>query len=352
MQDINRLVSIIIPVYNVSRRYLEECLNSVLAQTYSCIEVILVDDGALNGLPEVLDELAAYDGRVRVIHQENTGAAGARNAGLSAALGEYVTFVDSDDWISSDTIMEAMDRMLSDELDILLWGSYKCYEDRREEYMPYSADVRLFQGELKEQLMLKTMAGWLSFYKEPATHFGSGSCCSKLYKLSFIRDNQLCYPQGIKRAEDVNFNIRAFDRAERIGYLNRHFYYYRQHEASATYQYRDNGIQVFTDALKQLESFISESNKGELFWQIYYQRCMFFFLESMDMDYLNPNNKKSLFKRLSLMKAAAASEPYAGAVKKINMKYLSLPKRIPVLLIRYRLMGVLCIFYSLYKKLM
>lgn len=345
------MVSIIIPVYNVKKQYLDECINSVLGQDYTDIEVLLVDDGALGDLPQTLDEYALTDKRIRVIHQENAGASAARNAGLGQMKGEYVTFVDSDDSIASQTISEAVYRADEANLDILLWGSYKCYGDRREKYMPYSSDIRLFEGERKEELMLKTMAGSLPFYKEPATKYGSGSCCSKLYRSDFLRENNLLYPVGVKRAEDVNFNIRCFDAASRIGYLDRYFYYYRQHEESATYQYREGGYQIFSDALLGLREFLDETDKPELFYQIYYQRCIFFLLESMDMDYLNPQNKKPLFKRMAEFRKVMNQNPYSEAAELINMKYMSLMKRIPVILIRFRLVGLLWIFYSLYRRI-
>lgn len=345
------MVSIIIPVYSVKKEYLDQCLESVLEQTFEDIEVLLVDDGAVGNLPQICDDYGLIDERVKVIHQENAGASAARNAGLEACQGEYVTFVDSDDYISKDTVAEALERIKEDNLDILLWGSYKCYDSYKEKYMPYDEDVRLFEGELKDQLMLKTMAGSLSFYVKPATKFGSGSCCSKLYRTAFLRENGLKYPVGVKRAEDVNFNIRAFDAAKRIGYLNRHFYYYRQHGESATYQYRENGIRVFTQALSKLAEFLKTSDKPELFWQIYYQRCIFFLLESLDMDYLNPENKKPMNQRIAELKEVADSEPYKAAVMKIDPKYLSLPKRIPVFLLKLKWMRLLCVFYSVYKKL-
>jgi len=345
------MVSIIIPVYNAKIEYFHECMRSVLGQTYTDIEAVLVDDGATEELRHACEEYAERDSRVLVIHQENAGAAAARNAGLKACQGEYVTFVDSDDYIDTKTIELALKRLLEDDLQILLWGSYKFDESGKKEYMPYDADVRLFEGELKEQLQLKTMAGYLSFYLPPSTHFGSGSCCSKLYKKAFLEEKKLWYPLGIKRAEDVNFNIRAFENAGRIGYLNQHFYYYRQHSDSATYQYRENGIEVFTDALNCLKSFLEEYDKGDIFYQIYYQRCLFFFLESMDMDYLNKNNKKPLKLRIREMKAAALSEPYCSAVQRLDFKYLSMAKRIPVILIKYGMMRTLCLFYSLYRRM-
>ena len=92
------LISVIIPIYNVEA-YLDECIASVIAQTYSNLEIILVDDGSPDNCPQMCDEWAAKDSRIRVIHKENGGLSDARNAGIDIATGEYIAFVDSDDWI-------------------------------------------------------------------------------------------------------------------------------------------------------------------------------------------------------------------------------------------------------------
>ena len=94
-------ISIIIPVYRVEK-YLRACVDSVLAQTYKNLEIILVDDGSPDNCGQICEEYAAKDGRVRVIHQTNQGVAAARNSGLEIATGEYIGFVDSDDYIDSD----------------------------------------------------------------------------------------------------------------------------------------------------------------------------------------------------------------------------------------------------------
>ena len=102
------LISVIIPIYNVEA-YLDECIASVIAQTYSNLEIILVDDGSPDNCPQMCDEWAAKDSRIRVIHKENGGLSDARNAGIDIATGEYIAFVDSDDWI----VPEMYEKMLA-----------------------------------------------------------------------------------------------------------------------------------------------------------------------------------------------------------------------------------------------
>lgn len=366
MNDIP-LITVIVPVYTVEKKYLSECIDSILAQSLKDIELILVDDGASPQNANLLDEYAASDSRIRVLHGENGGAAVARNRGLKAASGKYVTFVDSDDYIDKENLKAVYERAESDNLELLMWGSYKCYGDKKVEYMPFKDDIPLFDVTKKRWLMLKTMAGSLPMYGYPCTGYGSGSCCSKLYRRDFLTSNELYYPEGIKRAEDVNFNIRVFHKVGRIGYLNRHFYYYRQLHSSATYSYRDGGIQVFTDALNCLKSYLDEAFGGrsgfgeagayegfsadrELFYKVYYMRCMFFALESMDMDYLNPANKKPLKRRLQELKAVLKTEPYRSAITSLSYVDVSGLKKIPLYLMKHRYVYLLSAFYSAYRK--
>lgn len=117
----NELVSIILPVYGVAR-YLPECVDSLLAQTYSNLEIILVDDASPDESGAICDAYAARDSRVKVIHQENRGAAGARNAGLDAATGEYVCFVDSDDMVEKDYVNHLLTQLRQGDADIAVCG--------------------------------------------------------------------------------------------------------------------------------------------------------------------------------------------------------------------------------------
>lgn len=349
MSDVK--VSVIVPVYNVKTEYLKECIQSIIDQTLTETEIILVDDGAPkeNGL--ILDEFAEKDSRVIVVHKCNEGVSVARNVGIKMATGKYLTFVDSDDYISKDNLEIVYNHAEKKELDLLMWGTYKMYPGEKVVYAPYVDDIELFDEKQKEQLELKTMAGSLPVYEYPCSKYGSGSCCSKLYLVSFLRENQLLYPAGIERAEDVNFNIRVFEKAGRIGYLNKHMYYYRQLSSSATYKYRENGIKVFTGALNGLHDFLVSNEKSEYFMQVYYMRCMFFFLESMDMDYTNPNNPKPYFKRMQEMRQAGKSEPYKEAFEKLDPKNLSFAKRIPLILIKMNAMGALALFYKVYRRI-
>ncbi|MBR0447812.1 MAG: glycosyltransferase family 2 protein [Clostridia bacterium] len=122
------LISIIVPVYNVAE-YLPRCMDSILEQTYTNLEVILIDDGSTDGSDAICNAYAEKDGRVRVVHQENGGVGRARNAGLAHCTGDYIAFVDSDDYIFPDSIRQLYDRAQADGSDMVIGNCVRTYQD-------------------------------------------------------------------------------------------------------------------------------------------------------------------------------------------------------------------------------
>ena len=345
-------ISVIVPVYQVRPEYLRECIDSILAQSLENFELILVSDGAPEENVNILKEYEECDNRIRLICQENQGVCIARNEAMKLVSGRYVTFIDSDDTVTPDNLEGAVSYADENELDVLMWGMYRVFPDHKTEFSPYVCDIPKFTDRQKEEVQLKTLVGILPFFETPpASADAAGSACAKLYRTAFLRENSLTYTRGLKRAEDMFFNLQVFGKAENIGYLYRFYYNYRQVATSATYLYRDHGIDVFTDSLKCIREYLDRSGKPELFYQVYYMRCMFFYLESMDMDYLNPGNGKPLKERLREMKETAHSDPYNEAFLKLKNDHLTMARRMPLFLIRHNMMLTLAVFYSAYRLL-
>lgn len=126
----NPLISVIVPVYKVEE-YLDECIHSIINQTYSCLEIVLVDDGSPDQCPRMCDEWALRDARIKVVHKKNGGLSDARNAGLDICTGEYIAFVDSDDWIKPEMYREMLDAARREDADICACNIISCYPDRK-----------------------------------------------------------------------------------------------------------------------------------------------------------------------------------------------------------------------------
>ncbi len=195
-------VSVIVPVYRVEA-YLCRCLDSILAQTYTDLEVILVDDGSPDGCPAICDDYARRDPRVRVIHQANGGVTRARFAGIRAATGDWIGFVDGDDYIESDMYRQLMDNARKYNVDISHCG-YRMVFPNREDYYYNS-------GQLREQDRTGGLKDLLEGSQvEPGL-------CNKLYRRSLIQpllDSGL-EEMGIRINEDLLMNYYLFSAAER-----------------------------------------------------------------------------------------------------------------------------------------
>lgn len=182
------LISIVVPVYKVEK-YLRKCVESILAQTYTKIEVILVDDGSADNSPAICDEYACKDSRVKVIHKKNSGVSDARNEGLNVARGDYIGFVDSDDWIEPRMYEVLLDKIRSSDADVAVcdYAMRNIVDDNVKYAMP---------GELKDKCLNKT-----ELIREAMQPYGGffAVVWNKLYRKSVLKD--IRFPSG-KHVED------------------------------------------------------------------------------------------------------------------------------------------------------
>lgn len=222
-------ISIILPVYNVED-YIEECLDSILKQTYSNIEVILIDDGAKDKSGEICDRYAQKDDRVKVLHKKNAGVSAARNSGIEMATGDYITFVDPDDWIDSDTIEKMLEAIKKENADIS-FCRFKIDiipEDKRQFYQP--ADALSSNGKDAVGIMIRRLA------------YGT-MVWNKMFKREMIinaSDNSYVkFDETLKCGEDQVWLIKVIQKANKVSYLADELYYWRVRENSA---FRDEKI--------------------------------------------------------------------------------------------------------------
>lgn len=220
-------VSIIIPVYNVEP-WLDECINSVVEQTYKNIEIILVDDGSTDGSGKICEDWSVKDHRISVIHKKNGGLSSARNTGLDIFTGEYVTFLDSDDYIEPNTIEYMLKNMKDKGADIVCCAMNKVINGKCVE----SKDIN------KEKLYLRNeLLDGFFYYKDGLC----GSVCDKLFKSVFFKD--LRFPEGLN-SEDYYVLFNIYLRTNKMFYNNQCFYNYRTRENSicTTYEITEHSF--------------------------------------------------------------------------------------------------------------
>lgn len=209
-------VSVIVPVYN-SREYLGPCVESVLNQSYADFELILIDDGSTDGCAEMCDRLASSDHRVRCVHMKNSGVSAARNLGLSLATGEYVTFVDSDDYVSEGFLASAVGLMESDEeLDFVQYSMDR-FDSNGIFYREESDDVICD---------LPEFASVVKFW---------GSACAGFLKTMIIKEYDLAFNPYLKLGEDQSFLYGYLAHCRKCSKRSEVYYHYRSNQESATH---------------------------------------------------------------------------------------------------------------------
>lgn len=240
------MISVIIPVYNVEA-FLPACLESVIRQSYAGLEIILVDDGSTDSCPAICDAYAARDARIRVIHQQNRGLSAARNAGIEAASGEYISFVDSDDFILPGMLEHLLEQARRHDADYVQCGYVRCREEDTIAQIILPDEVESVQVFEDAYGKMKSCIRGEELYI---------SAWGKLFSRGLFRN--IRFPEG-KVYEDVSFTLQAIHSARKIIVSFRTGYVYRSHSGSITNTHLIAQSKDYIDACMFAVSFCEEN---------------------------------------------------------------------------------------------
>ena len=235
-------VSIIVPVYNAETTIVK-MVKSILDQREAGFELILVDDGSQDNSGRICDEYAARDSRVRVIHQSNAGVSAARNAGIEAACGEYIGFVDADDWIDPGMYERMLQEAARTGADVVMCDAVTAYSDGRTE------------ADTITQLSENTVLQKADFDPNRLLEM-AGSACRCIYRKKLLDAYNIRFPRGVKFSEDRIFNLYAFGRANTIAYIKEPYYYRYVNAESAVHRFHADYYEAYTAAAKEIEKAI------------------------------------------------------------------------------------------------
>lgn len=215
------LVSIIIPVYNIAD-YVKDCIESVRLQTYSDLEIIVVDDGSTDGSAQICDALAVQDARITVIHKENGGVSSARNSGIETAKGKYIAFIDGDDWVE-ETYVETLYRSMKEaEADVAAVGFVYRYSDGKNKPQSIADELTVITAREALDQACGTSCPWTGF------------ACGKLVRKDILDDHGIKFDTTIRICEDSLFWYEVFENARFAVKNPEMLYNYRIRETSAT----------------------------------------------------------------------------------------------------------------------
>jgi len=241
----NMILSFIVPVYNIEN-YLPKCIDSIMAVSMAEIEIILVNDGSTDDSPQICDSYAVVDKRVKVIHQQNGGLSAARNLGIKKAEGDYIVFVDGDDWIDAAVIPKTS-HFIKQGIDVIFLEIVKVFENNIHKPMGEGYDASKINGRSKKAI-LAHLAG-LSKYP--------GSACAKIIRREIIISNNHLFEENLF-SEDIDWTVGLFKHAGTFAYFSEIFYFYRQNRLGSITQGAN------TNRLKDLLYIINKHSTDNL----------------------------------------------------------------------------------------
>ena len=248
------LVTVIIPVYNVEK-YINKCVDSVIDQTYSNLQIILVDDESPDMCPQICDQYANVDDRIEVIHKENGGLGLARNTALKRVEGDYVVFLDSDDWLDLNHIECLVNNALANDADIVVHGYRKCHKNEVAFWTISLSKQGIFEDVVND-VLLPMIAADDNCPSEDSLPMG---VCFKMFKTSVITDNLLTFiDENEMISEDMFFNIDYLKKCKKAVLIDECGYNYRFNEKSLSNKYDPDRMRKTIDFYINLKSKINE----------------------------------------------------------------------------------------------
>ncbi|MEG0307066.1 MAG: glycosyltransferase [Clostridium sp.] len=275
-------ISVIVPIYNVEQ-YLSKCIDSLINQSLKCIEIILIDDGSTDESGVIADEYSRIDNRIVVIHQENSGQGVARNKGIDIAAGEYIGFVDSDDWIDSDMYEKLYYLAISNCADIGVC-SRKIYDENG-----VIGSIRY----VEEEEVIEISSDFVSYTINHLFYPHTVSSCNKIYNRSLIENSKIRF-KNVKEvgSEDALFNYCILLNSNKIITVKNVFYNGLERVGSTTREYKEGAMKRTANLIKYIYQYSNKVNKKEVAY--YTAPLMLLFFQQWNYNYIKTFGSNSL----------------------------------------------------------
>ena len=320
------LISVIIPVYKVEE-YLDKCVSSVIEQTYKNLEIILVDDGSPDNCPKMCDDWAKKDNRIKVIHKKNGGVSSARNIGIKESKGEWITFIDSDDWIDENFIKKLYQVSLNNKSDVVISSYYRVTNDK---YEKINTSVNILNFNNYEYL-IKAL--------NPQT--GYGFCHMRIIKKEKI--NNFYFDEELKVTEDALFNIKLAKNIKNVSFLGEPLYYYRINNQSVVKKYDKDYPNKYLEGIKKIKKYIFSEYSNKDILQNYYNFVAYHVMLIAVNYCYNYENEES--RKIKLLRNICKISEYNDGIKNSNYQNISLTRKITLFTLKHKLYfltGMIC----------
>lgn len=330
-------VSIIVPVYN-AEKYLNRCVESLINQTLKDIEMIFVNDGSTDNSINILKSYKEKDKRIVIIDKKNEGVSEARNQGISKAKGEFIFFVDSDDWIDLDTLEKMYKTAIQDDIDIVICSYVREFKDHSKEKSIDLNDKIIYKDNDLEQLHLSIIGPLDNQISKSENLDSVGTVWAKLYKSSLIQKSEVKFIdlKEIGSAEDTLFNIMLFKDVKTVKFINKPYYHYwKDNDNSVTSGYNPRLKEQRKVMFNYIKTFIDSNKLDEKFDEALKNRICISVL-GLGLNECNKDNKLSLNKKIKNIKSILNDEMIKQGYKNFNVSQFPIHWRIFYTFCKYR----------------
>lgn len=330
-------VSVVVPVYNVEK-YLERCIESIRNQTLEDIEIILVDDGSPDNCPKICDGFAEKDSRIKVIHKKNGGLSSARNAGIYAATGEYIGYIDSDDYAEPDMFEILYECAKKNQVDFVMADYWRVQADGARKKK--TLDIR--EGLYKKQDIIQEIYPML-IMREKVDYGPLLSVWHCLYKTNFIKKNHLFFDEEIKWSEDCIYSAIVGYIASEFYYLkDKYVYNYVQNEGTISTSYKPEAWNVYCKMNEKLREFFETKTEYDFSRQLDLHMLYFACSVFGQLVYSDYN----FWKKYKVYRIVLNDKHLMEAMKGFQLPKVGWKSKIYLYLIKNRLALVLAVLFS------
>lgn len=341
----NSKISIIVPVYNVEK-YLEECLESLVNQTYKNIEILLIDDGSKDNSGKICDEYAEKDKRIKSIHQKNSGVSKTRNNGIELASGDYVMFVDSDDWLEKNACELLINEVKNQNKDMIIFNfckefKNKCIKNPDYQNISDDFDIKKIQAKILAPTMnVPGIAGK-----------GYSLTWNKIISKTVLKNNRFLFEEKKAVFEDGIFYYLLLENKIKIGFLNEYLYHYRIIPSSLSHSYNKDIFEINELVVKNIKEQ-KENHKNDLYYdESLAIRQLLNLIYVISLNINTKNDKRSLFEKIKLLKNELNKKENKEIYNKIKLNNLDKKLKIYYMLFKYRMYYTILIVNTLEKRI-
>lgn len=314
-------VSIIVPVYNVEK-YLERCLDSLINQKLKDIEIICVNDGSTDSSLEILKKYAEKDFRIKVIDKKNTGVSDCRNLAIKESKGEFLVFVDSDDWIDLNMLDIMYAKTIEENSDLIMCTYIREFSNHSKEKLFNMPKERVYENLELKSLHRKLFGPINEELGNPEGLDAWGTVWGKLYRSEIIKRNKFMFKDLniIGSNEDSLFNIYFFNKINKAVFINRALYHYwRENEGSITSKYNSNLKVQWSNLFDDMERFIKKNNLDENY-EIALNNRICMSVLGLGLNECSKNNKSSNIKKINNIKSIINDKRIVYAYKNFEIR--------------------------------